>query len=432
MKGATTEEEVQLDEAGYGHVTAHGSHGQVVSFLRRLAAQNHQELSQEKLEELARQHMKIPKSLEELRADLAAASSADDDAKAFVFVEPSEAMAAQALRTGGGVSGAAASSSGLAAEVLVDGSALCAENVQGDASNTLQIVAPPWGLQSYLLRSRMFQLVILHRGDPQRGLVISSSTDRSRLQALAEEILRQLGPAVASLGEAHTYQALQTQPDLLRRLMVSPQAVAEELHLPSAPSEEVHPEEEHGDCPICFDALAPGEAAMRCCGAGGQHHYFHARCLQSWVHSCRNGREATCPVCRGRLQMNGQRLQEFLNGSDSAGLSQDDRTFLESVSDGLRGKNRWSNMNRLERVAYAGGVMAAAGWGFMLGFAEERNRRGQSLSRALVLDVLPREHQMAQGIGYLVGLLARALRHSWQEQDRERRRNERSDRRPPS
>lgn len=39
---------------------------------------------------------------QELRADLAAASSADDDAKAFVFVEPSEAMAAQAAFGWGG------------------------------------------------------------------------------------------------------------------------------------------------------------------------------------------------------------------------------------------------------------------------------------------------------------------------------------------
>merc|ERR1712216_445702 len=38
---------------------------------------------------------------------------------------------------------------------------------------------------------------------------------------------------------------------------------------------------DNGDrCPICFDDIMPTDAAMRCRGDGGRHHYFHQPCMQ--------------------------------------------------------------------------------------------------------------------------------------------------------
>ena len=278
-------------------------------------------------------------------------------------------------------------------------------------------MSPPWSL----FRSRDFQLVVRNPGNPEVGLLIFTSTDRSEVVAVAQAIYAQLGPSVQSLAEPSFYQALQGNPALLRRLATNAADVATELCIPTAPSEEVHPEEEHGECPICFDEIHPGEAAMRCAGQGGVHHYFHARCLQSWMAACREGREATCPVCRGQLQINGHRLQDFLNGEASSSLSQDDRTYLQNIADGLRGKNRWQQMNKLEKAAYAGGILAAAGWGFMLGYNESNHRA----TRYLALDVLPQEHRFAQGIGWLVGVLAWYVRKNMQEKE-ERDRQQRS------
>ena len=52
---------------------------------------------------------------------------------------------------------------------------------------------------------------------------------------------------------------------------------------------------------------------MRCRGAGGQCHYFHAGCLGQWVTACRsNGGEPSCPRCRGAVEVHQGRLQEFL------------------------------------------------------------------------------------------------------------------------
>lgn len=59
-----------------------------------------------------------------------------------------------------------------------------------------------------------------------------------------------------------------------------------------------------GECAICTEALELSEAAMRCVGGGGRSHYFHAGCLTSWIGVCQSsGAGATCPSCRGPLQV---------------------------------------------------------------------------------------------------------------------------------
>ncbi|CAE7393888.1 unnamed protein product [Symbiodinium sp. CCMP2456] len=329
------------------------------------------------------------------------------------FPDAEQALRLLALR-GPGVAPApaASSSSTQSAEICLDGFSL--ESM--DSSGTLVLASSPWSL----FRSRSFQLVIRNPRNPAVGLLVFVSSDHSEVAAAAQTIVAQLGPSVQSLAQPGVYEVLQNNPALLQQLVASPSRVATELCIPTAPSEEVHPEEEHGECPICLEAIHPGEAAMRCAGQGGVHHYFHAHCLQSWVSSCRLGREATCPVCRGQLQMNGQRLQAFLNGEASASLSEDDRTYLQNIADGLRGKNRWQEMNKLEKAAYAGGILAAAGWGFMLGFNEQEHR----VTRYLALDVLPAEHRVAQGVGWIVGVLAWYLRKNLREKEEQQRRRE--------
>merc|ERR1711879_599427 len=157
-------------------------------------------------------------------------------------------------------------------------------------------------------------------------------------------------------------------------------------------------------CPICFERIRAGEAAMRCAGEGGQHHYFHAHCLQQWIRSSQNGHGATCPMCRGRLQINGQRLTEFLNDESSSGLNPDERSMLQEIADGLRGRNGWSDMSSIEKAANIGGMVAAAGFGFMLGWSGSHNAERATMEIMQVAEV-PRQHQVAQGVGWVAGLL---------------------------
>lgn len=51
------------------------------------------------------------------------------------------------------------------------------------------------------------------------------------------------------------------------------------------------------------------------------------------------------------------------------------------------------------------------------------------MSHALVLDTLPAEHQLAQGLGWLAGIIVSCIRQSLRDrEDREERRTERNGR----
>ena len=68
-----------------------------------------------------------------------------------------------------------------------------------------------------------------------------------------------------------------------------------------------------GECAICTEPLLLADAAMRCAGGGGKQHYYHAHCLGAWVGECqRNGTPASCPQCRGPVQVRRRRLEEFM------------------------------------------------------------------------------------------------------------------------
>jgi len=95
------------------------------------------------------------------------------------------------------------------------------------------------------------------------------------------------------------------------------------------------------DCVICQEPLQLSDAAMRCAGHGGAHHYCHAACLAEWIGRCqREERQPECPTCRGPLQLNRRRLRHFLEGGtgdDSADcqgprrLTQEDEEVLRRL-----------------------------------------------------------------------------------------------------
>eukprot|EP00928_Gymnodinium_smaydae_P089906 TRINITY_DN73790_c0_g1_i1.p1 TRINITY_DN73790_c0_g1~~TRINITY_DN73790_c0_g1_i1.p1 ORF type:complete len:512 (-),score=40.94 TRINITY_DN73790_c0_g1_i1:274-1809(-) len=322
----------------------------------------------------------------------------------------------------------------LLVEVHMDGAELCAEPFED--LGCLVISAPPWR-PHHIFRSRMFSLVLRNPRDPSRGLVLSSSTNQQVVSETGRGILAELGSAAASLQDPNFYESIFSDPALLIAVAQSASGAPEvgiqeplgssssnviaESAAASSAGAPVDPAEEIGQCPICFEEIQSGAAAMRCNGEGGVHHYFHAHCLQDWIQACRRGRQATCPICRGSLQFNGHRLQEYLNGETSAQLPAEDRSFLQEISDGLRGSNSWSDMSKLEKTAYVGGIVAAAGYGFMLGFTDRYGR-----SAALSIRHTSDQHQVAQGVGWVAGLLARLIREvvkekSRREQDQRRR-----------
>lgn len=338
-------------------------------------------------------------------------------------------------------------------EVHMNGSELC--STPFETIGPLVVTAPPWRPQHVFTR-RPFFLVLRNPSDATRGLVLCTSTDRSVVSQTGHGILQELNAVspelVSALAESAVYDALNHDPALLAAVAASTDAgdnplcqllgglsSSSSMPAPAAdavpevstaasadaasessapPAEDVHPEEETGECPICFEEIHGGEAAMRCAGEGGQHHYFHARCLQQWIRSSQQGRlrEASCPICRGRLQFNGQRLNEFLDSESSAGLNQEERSMFQAIADGLQCRNNWSDMTKLEKAANIGGLVASAGFGFMLGFSGSHNAERATMEVMHHCEV-PRNHQIAQGVGWVAGLLARIIREAMRDRE---------------
>lgn len=114
-----------------------------------------------------------------------------------------------------------------------------------------------------------------------------------------------------------------------------------------------------GECAICCEELLLADAAMRCAGQGGRRHHFHAHCLSTWVRQCRSsGSEATCPECRGPVQVHARRLQDFLQEKQSTLTPEDQEVFQN-----LAGKDRkgWSDVRKdLLKVGMIAGVGVGA------------------------------------------------------------------------
>jgi len=314
----------------------------------------------------------------------------------------------------------------------------------------LAIYSPPWS-PSYLITSRPFVLVLRHPREPKRGIRLLEAFDCQAVLDAARTIAAHMGLEDGNNIQPEIYAALLSDPELRESLAsLHAQIVQDGAGAGSSSSSSNHalvsaptpssgaasssdaapsttsafgvPEPSEGacgDCPICFCEIEPSAAAMRCSGQGGQHHYFHSECMQQWIAQCRSGRGgATCPICRGSIQFHAQRLDQFLSGNASASLTQEDRTFLQQCSDRLKSAGgSWGEAFTLENAAHYGGLVAAGGWGFMLGYTQPPI----TLQHDLTLSMMPREHRIAQGIGWVLGAITRVAREHYKEKARNKK-----------
>mmetsp|Transcript_96894 Transcript_96894/g.289445 ORF Transcript_96894/g.289445 Transcript_96894/m.289445 type:complete len:276 (-) Transcript_96894:116-943(-) len=149
-----------------------------------------------------------------------------------------------------------------------------------------------------------------------------------------------------------------------------PHAEDEPMHPPPA-DRAAEAEAGLGDCAICCEPLLLSDAAMRCAGRAGCHHYGHAACLAKWVQSCRrDGAAPTCPTCRGPLQLHRRNLREFLQqgrgeargGGQQAGqgpVSEEDSDLLRSMLEQERHSSDDDPWSDIDFDAIAGFVLAA-------------------------------------------------------------------------
>jgi len=139
------------------------------------------------------------------------------------------------------------------------------------------------------------------------------------------------------------------------------------------------------ECAICCEPVGLSDAAMRCDGHGGSHHYGHAACLAQWAQRCRaDGTTPNCPTCRGTLQLHRHHLRDFLQESrsqqSSAGrnsgsqlpnsmrrrqLSQEDSEVLQSMLQNTSNSSceEWSDIDfgKVAGFALAAGAVVVAG-----------------------------------------------------------------------
>jgi len=164
------------------------------------------------------------------------------------------------------------------------------------------------------------------------------------------------------------------------------------------------------ECPVCFEEIGEADAAMRCCGTAGRAHYFHATCLSRWVNTCRgNWATATCPVCRGAVEVHTERLQDFLNGAGHQALDLPTRGLLEGMLQGLD-KGGWASGVTSEQVAEGVGIVAGLGWGFYQGYNGEAPTTGSWVVDGFVWDNAPNSVRVATIGGWVGGAGVRLCR----------------------
>lgn len=277
------------------------------------------------------------------------------------------------------------------------------------------IFVAPWSPWHFFSR-RTFVLVLRHPSDEFRGIRLFESYNREAVTAAAYAVVDALGLLVGAHVSEDIYAALLADVELQNSVV---EACREEREHPQADegrstTEVVDPAPSApgpncNDCPICFSVIEPCDAAMRCAGDGGLHHYYHSECMLKWVDQCRAGLSgANCPICRGQIQFHAQRIEQFLVSEQSADLAAEDRTFLAQCVDRLKatGGIAWGNVFTLENTKYIGGMAAAGGWGFMLGYSQEQ----LGLQQTIMLNGLSRQHRIAQGVGWMIGLIVRVVR----------------------
>eukprot|EP00419_Tripos_fusus_P027163 CAMPEP_0172717562 /NCGR_PEP_ID=MMETSP1074-20121228/71779_1 /TAXON_ID=2916 /ORGANISM="Ceratium fusus, Strain PA161109" /LENGTH=283 /DNA_ID=CAMNT_0013542527 /DNA_START=50 /DNA_END=901 /DNA_ORIENTATION=+ len=150
---------------------------------------------------------------------------------------------------------------------------------------------------------------------------------------------------------------------------------------------------ELGDCAICCESLNLSDAAMRCNGQGGSHHYGHASCLADWVQRCRaSSTTPSCPTCRAPLQLNRRNLRDFLQQRSSASadapgkarrrVSAEDsellRNMLQQPEEQGSNDEEWENIEFEHIMMGAMAVVGAVALGFaakgLIDHFSKRNR----------------------------------------------------------
>lgn len=272
---------------------------------------------------------------------------------------------------------------------------------------------PPQGATSASRLGQPHAVLIRNPTDPDRALNLLQLPNRPAAMFAADA----LRPQLESRFSDEVYRGLCADPE--RQALLA--QLAQEAAGPPASATPAEPavssassSAPHGDeateCPICFEGLRAADAAMRCVGEGGQHHYFHQACIGRWIEQCRSGRgAATCPICRGALQFHAQRLQDFLYSEGASSLPAEDRSFLQQCVDRLKGAGQtWGDALTVENAKWAGGLMACAGWGFTLGYTQPP----PLLQDQLVMRSLQSDQLIAQGVGYMVGVIVRLVREA--------------------
>lgn len=378
------------------------------------------------------------------------------------------AAAASASETQGPISSSYASSSNdidpgctdevslLPGEIQLDGVNLQAEPL--DNFGIVAIFMERFGLRNVLARRRC--VLVLRHPHLQRGIALLSDTHEA-CRTVARSVTASLGSdgsqplsldvytalaydsawraeissvpisgqqagnsgnTSATSGDSQSTSSANHAHPTSSATQAQPTSSANQAQPTSSASSDQPEAESPGECPICFEAMEPMQAAMRCSGMGGQHHYFHRACMQQWIQQCRGGRtNACCPICRGRLEFNAQRLDDFLRDPSSANLHSDDRTFLESVADRIRNAgNSWQDACTTENALHVGGLVAVTGWGFMLGYMNPH----PCLQHSLMIQEMSTQHRVAQGVGWVAGTIVRHVR----EERRRARERERQNR----
>ena len=152
----------------------------------------------------------------------------------------------------------------------------------------------------------------------------------------------------------------------------------------------------HHQCPICIEAIEPAESVMRC----SHHHYCHEGCLMEWMRS-RSG--ATCPMCRGPIEVHAARLSAYLEGGAAHGLDADERNLLQKLVDRAKARGvEWESVRKEDLVRW--GVAAAGlGWGVYSGY----KGRSWSVADEAAFELAPTSTKVSMMAGWAIGTVAK-------------------------
>jgi len=181
------------------------------------------------------------------------------------------------------------------------------------------------------------------------------------------------------------------------------------------------------ECPVCMDPINPNDSAMRCRGDAGVCHLFHARCLTPWLETCRTRNTiASCPVCRGPVQVHKRRLQQFLESDEAVHLGQENRGMLGSLLDTVNERmetmaDGWTTDLTTENLLAGVSVMASAAYGFYTGYTG----RNSYLTDQMLWHHATRTMTVANVVGYALGVGLKIWKSN-SESDSRRSRNSNS------